>query len=66
MCIRDRSKTIDGKKVLDNVSFMIRPNDKVAFVGKDEIARTTLFRILMGEMEPDEGTFKWGITTKTA
>lgn len=60
------SKTIDGKKILDNVSFMIRPNDKVAFVGKDEIARTTLFRILMGEMEPDEGTFKWGITTKTA
>lgn len=60
------SKTIDGKKVLDNVSFMIRPNDKVAFVGKDEIARTTLFRILMGEMEPDEGSFKWGITTKTA
>lgn len=45
---------------------MIRPNDKVAFVGKDEIARTTLFRILMGELEPDEGTFKWGITTKTA
>ena len=60
------SKTNFGKKVLDNVSFMIRPNDKVAFVGKDEIARTTLFRILMGEMEPDEGTFKWGITTKTA
>ncbi|MBQ7757903.1 ABC-F family ATP-binding cassette domain-containing protein [Anaerotignum sp.] len=60
------SKTIDGKKVLDNVSFMIRPHEKVAFVGKDEIARTTLFQILMGEMEPDEGTFKWGITTKTA
>ena len=60
------SKTIDGKKVLNNVSFMIRPHEKVAFVGKDEIARTTLFQILMGEMEPDEGTFKWGITTKTA
>ena len=60
------SKTIDGKKVLDNVSFMVRPNDKIAFVGKDEIARTTLFRILMGEMEPDAGSFKWGITTKTA
>lgn len=60
------SKTIDGKKVLDNVSFMVRPNDKIAFVGKDEIARTTLFRILMGEMEPDTGSFKWGITTKTA
>lgn len=60
------SKTIDGKKVLDNISFMIRPHEKVAFVGKDEIARTTLFQILMGEMEPDAGTFKWGVTTKTA
>ena len=66
LLVEGLSKTIDGKKVLDNVSFIIRPNDKVAFVGKDEIARTTLFRILMGEMEPDEGTFKWGITTKTA
>ncbi|MBM6830424.1 ATP-binding cassette domain-containing protein [Anaerotignum lactatifermentans] len=66
LLVEGLSKTIDGKKVLDNVSFMIRPNDKVAFVGKDEIARTTLFRILMGEMEPDEGSFKWGITTKTA
>ena len=66
LLVEGLSKTIDGKKVLDNVSFMIRPNDKAAFVGKDEIARTTLFRILMGELEPDEGTFKWGITTKTA
>lgn len=64
--IENLSKTIDGKKVLDNVSFMIRPNDKVAFVGKDEIARTTLFQILTGELEPDAGSFKWGITTKTA
>ena len=60
------SKTIDGKKGLNDVSFMIRPHEKVAFVGKDEIARTTLFQILMGELEPDEGSFKWGITTKTA
>ena len=60
------SKTIDGKKVLNDVSFMIRPHEKVAFVGKDEIARTTLFQIVMGELEPDEGSFKWGITTKTA
>ena len=60
------SKTIDGKKVLNDVSFMIRLHEKVAFVGKDEIARTTLFQILMGELEPDEGSFKWGITTKTA
>ncbi len=66
LLVEDISKTIDGKKVLDHVSFMIRPNDKVAFVGKDEIARTTLFRILMGEIEPDEGSFKWGVTTKTA
>lgn len=64
--VENLSKTIDGKKVLDNVSFMIRPNDKVAFVGKDEIARTTLFQILTGELEPDAGSFKWGITTKTA
>lgn len=66
LLVEEISKTIDGKKILDKVSFMIRPNEKVAFVGKDEIARTTLFQILMGEMEPDEGKFKWGITTKTA
>ena len=60
------SKPIDGKKVLNDVSIMNRPHEKVAFVGKDEIARTTLFQILMGELEPDEGSFKWGITTKTA
>ncbi|HIT86430.1 MAG TPA: ATP-binding cassette domain-containing protein [Candidatus Coprocola pullicola] len=64
--IKGISKTIDGRKVLNNVSFLISPNDKVAFVGADEIARTTLFQILMGEIEPDEGTFKWGITTSTA
>ncbi|MBR4015609.1 MAG: ATP-binding cassette domain-containing protein, partial [Anaerotignum sp.] len=66
LLVEGLSKTIDGKKVLDNISFMIRPHEKVAFVGKDEIARTTLFQILMGEMEPDEGSFKWGVTTKTA
>ena len=66
LLVEGLSKTIDGKKVLNDVSFMIRPHEKVAFVGKDEIARTTLFQILMGEMEPDAGTFKWGITTKTA
>ena len=60
------SKTIDGKKVLNDVSFMIRPHEKVAFVGKDEIARTTLFQILMGELEPDEGTYKWGTTITTS
>lgn len=60
------TKTIGDRKVLDNVSFLISPNDKVAFVGTDEIARTTLFQILTGEMEPDSGSFKWGITTSTA
>lgn len=60
------SKSIDGKLILDNITFMIRPNEKVAFVGEDEVARTLLFQILMGEVEPDAGTFKWGITTKTA
>ncbi|MDX8045101.1 ATP-binding cassette domain-containing protein [Gracilibacillus sp. S3-1-1] len=57
------SKTIDGEKVLDNVSFILNPNDKVAFVGPNEQAKSVLFDILMGEMEPDEGTFTWGVTT---
>ena len=60
------SKTIDGVKVLDNISFIIGREDKVAFVGGNELAKTTLFRILMGEMEPDEGTYKWGVTTTQA
>ncbi len=60
------SKTIDGVKVLDNVSFILRREDKVAFVGSNELAKTTLFKILMGEMEPDEGTYKWGVTTSQA
>ncbi|HAM80787.1 ABC-F family ATP-binding cassette domain-containing protein [Ornithinibacillus bavariensis] len=57
------SKTIGGEKVLDNVSFIMNKDDKIAFVGKNDIAKTTLFKILMGEMEPDSGSFKWGITT---
>ncbi|CDB88852.1 MAG: ABC-F family ATP-binding cassette domain-containing protein [Christensenellales bacterium] len=57
------SKTIDGVKVLDDISFVINREDKVAFVGSNTIAATTLFQILTGEMEPDEGTFKWGVTT---
>ena len=57
------SKTIDGVKVLDNVSFILGHDDKVAFVGSNEFAKTTLFKILAGEMEPDEGTYKWGVTT---
>lgn len=57
------SKTIDGVKVLNNVSFILNKGDKVAFVGENEIAITTLFKILMEEIEPDEGTFKWGVST---
>lgn len=57
------SKTIDGVKVLDNVSFIVGREDKIAFVGSNELAKTTLFKIIMGETEPDEGSFKWGVTT---
>ncbi|MDQ0156690.1 ABC-F family ATP-binding cassette domain-containing protein [Robertmurraya andreesenii] len=60
------TKTIDGVKVLDNISFVMNKDDKIALVGKDELAKTTLFKILMGEMEPDSGTFKWGVTTSQA
>jgi ATPase subunit of ABC transporter with duplicated ATPase domains len=60
------SKTIDGVKVLDNVSFIMNKEDKIALVGRDEIAITALFKILMGEMEADSGTFKWGVTTSQA
>ncbi len=60
------TKTIDGVKVLDNVSFVLNHDDKVAFVGSNELAKTTLFKILMGEMEPDSGTYKWGVTTSQA
>ena len=60
------SKTVDGVKVLNNVSFTVGKGDKIAFVGNNEIAVTTLFKILMEEMEPDEGTFKWGSTTSVS
>lgn len=60
------TKTIDGVKVLDNISFIMNKDDKIALVGKNEIAITTLFKILTGEMEPDSGTFKWGVTTSQA
>ena len=60
------SKTIGGVKVLNNVSFIMGHNDKIAFVGSNELAKTTLFQILMGEMEPDEGSYKWGVTTSQA
>lgn len=60
------SKTVNGIKVLDNISFILNRSDKVALVGSDELAKTTLFQILAGELEPDEGSYKWGITTSLA
>lgn len=63
LTVEHLSKTIDGVKVLDDISFIIGREDKVAFVGSNGLAKTTLFQILMGEMEPDEGSYKWGITT---
>lgn len=66
LTVKNLSKTIDGVKVLDNVSFIVTREDKVAFVGSNTLASTTLFKILAGEMEPDEGEFKWGITTTQA
>ena len=66
LTVTNLSKTIDGVKVLDNISFIITREDKVAFVGSNTIASTTLFKILAGEMEPDAGEVKWGITTSQA
>ncbi|MEK4838434.1 ABC-F family ATP-binding cassette domain-containing protein [Bacillus sp. FSL L8-0152] len=63
LTVEGLSKTIDGEKVLDNVYFTLNKGDKVAFIGRNDIAMTTLFKILMGEMEPDGGSFKWGVTT---
>ena len=63
---KNLSKTIDGVKVLDNISFILGRGDKVAFVGPNEQAKTVLFKILSGEMEPDEGSYKWGLTTSQA
>lgn len=60
------TKTIDGVKVLDNVSFIVNKGDKIAFAGANELAKTTLFQILMGELEPDSGSYKWGVTTSQA
>ena len=66
LSVEGLSKTIDGVKILDNLSFTIGREDKVAFVGGNELAKTTLFKILTGEMEPDEGSYKWGVTTTQA
>ncbi|MCI9053220.1 MAG: ATP-binding cassette domain-containing protein [Lachnospiraceae bacterium] len=66
LTVENLTKTIDGVKVLDNISFIVNHDDKIAFVGGNELAKTTLFKILAGELEPDSGNYKWGITTKQA
>ena len=66
LSVEHLSKTIGGEKVLDDISFIVGHEDKIAFVGSNEIAKTTLFQILAGEMEPDEGSYKWGVTTSQA
>ena len=66
LAVEGLTKTVDGRKVLDNVSFRVNKGEKIAFVGEDEIATTTLFKILMEELEPDAGTFKWGTTITTS
>ena len=63
LTVEGLSKTVDGVKVLDNVSFRVNKGDKIAFIGESDIAVTTLFKILMEELEPDEGSFKWGVST---
>jgi len=66
LMIENISKTIDGEKVLDNITFRVDKGDKIAFVGANSLAATTLFKILTGELEPDSGEFKWGVTTSQA
>ncbi|MCM1064611.1 MAG: ATP-binding cassette domain-containing protein [Eubacterium sp.] len=66
LTVEHLSKTVNGEKILDDISFIVGHNDKIAFVGSQELAKTTLFQILMGELEPDEGTIKWGVTTSQA
>ena len=66
LTVEHLSKTVNGEKVLNDISFVMGREDKIAFVGSNELAKTTLFQILMGELEPDEGTYKWGVTTSQA
>ena len=66
LTVEHLSKTVNGEKVLDDVSFVMGHDDKIAFVGGQELAKTTLFQILMGELEPDDGTYNWGVTTSQA
>ena len=63
LSVDDLTKTVDGVKVLDHVTFRVGREDKIAFVGENELATTTLFQILAGELEPDEGSYKWGVST---
>jgi len=63
LTVKDISVTVDGVKLLDKVYFSVGKNDKIAFVGENELAQTALFQVLMGELEPDEGSIKWGIST---
>ena len=66
LAVEGLSKTVDGVKVLNNVSFRVNRTDKIVFLGENEVAATTLFKILMEETEPDEGSFKWGVSTQTS
>ncbi len=66
LTVEHLSKTVNGEKILNDISFVMGHEDKIAFVGSQELAKTTLFQILMGELEPDEGSVKWGVTTSQA
>ena len=66
LTVEHLSKPINGETILDDISFIVGHDDKIAFVGSQELAKTTLFQILMGELEPDEGNYKWGVTTSQA
>ena len=66
LSVEGLSKTINGEKVFDNLTFTVNHDDKIAFVGSNELAKTTFFKIITGEMEPDSGSYKWGITTSQA
>ncbi|MBC2722118.1 MAG: ATP-binding cassette domain-containing protein, partial [Desulfosporosinus sp.] len=66
LTVKDLTVTIDGEKILDNISFMMNKGDKIAFVGPNGLAKTTLFKVLMGEITPDSGEYSWGVTTTQA
>ena len=66
LAVEGLSKTMDGETILNNISFMLNKGDRIAFVGPNGLAKTTLFKILMGEDVPDSGDYKWGVTTSQA